>query len=523
VLPVFDEPTEVLVAAEDWGELRSASDEVRLEVAADDAVSVFVRSSGPLSRIVLRWPFARPEDAFVLGDAWERTYGEQAWRLDPPEVLPWYLLVHAQVVSRTIGVGVRVRPNAFCAWSVSDGFLSLHLNVRNGGSAVLLGDRELEAATIVHVAGEPGESPWSVHERLCAAMCSDPLPSRGPLVGANNWYYAYGENFGPSNVLGDARTVVELADGHPVRPYSVVDAGWSPGGSAPGGPWTAGVPGLFDDMAGLAAAVAEAGAVPGIWFRPASLSTVSDPSLLRPGPRPVREQPLDLSLPAVLDLVREDTSRLVGWGYQFLKHDFSTFDMFARWGPAMSFGLTDDGWSFADRSSTNAELLLRFYRAIREAAGSAVVLGCNVVGHLAAGLVDAQRTGDDTSGREWERTRTMGVNTLAFRLAQHGRFFALDADCVPATPQTPWSQNRQFLDLVARSGTALFVSVDPAARNDHVDADLSAALRLALDGGVPGGVEPLDWLETPQPRLWRSGETSVRYDWSAPDDGSESP
>lgn len=514
MLPVFDEPSEVLVAAEDWSDLRPGADQVRLSVAADDSVTVFVRSSGPLSRVVLRWPFARPADAFVLGDAWERTYGEQEWRLVPPDVLPWYVLVHAQVVSRTIGIGVRVRPNAFCAWTVADGFLTLHLNVRNGGSPVLLGDRELEAATIVHIAGEPDESPRLVHERLCAAMCLDPLPSRGPLVGANNWYYAYGENFGPSNVLADARTVVELADGHPVRPYSVVDAGWSPGGSAPGGPWTAGIPGLFDDLAGLAASIAEAGAEPGIWFRPASLSSVSDPSLLRAGPQPVREQALDLSLPSVLELVREDTARLVGWGYRFLKHDFSTFDVFARWGPSMGLGLTDDGWSFADRSLTNAELLLRFYRTIREAAGSAVVLGCNVVGHLAAGLVDAQRTGDDTSGREWERTRKMGVNTLAFRLAQHGRFFTLDADCVPATPQTPWALNRQFLDLVARSGTALFVSVDPASRNDEVDADLSAALRLALSGGDPGGIEPVDWLDTPTPRLWQSGETSVQYDWS---------
>jgi alpha-galactosidase len=32
----------------------------------------------------------------------------------------------------------------------------------------------------------------------------------------------------------------------------------------------------------------------------------------------------------------------------------------------------------------------------------------------------------------------------------------------------------------------LFVSVDPAACTDAVDADLAAALQLALDGGVAG-------------------------------------
>ena len=36
-----------------------------------------------------------------------------------------------------------------------------------------------------------------------------------------------------------------------------------------------------------------------------------------------------------------------------------------------------------------------------------------------------------------------------------------------------------------------------------MEADLAAALRLALDGGSPGGVEPLDWTSTATPRRWR--------------------
>ena len=110
----------------------------------------------------------------------------------------------------------------------------------------------------------------------------------------------------------------------------------------------------------------------------------------------------------------------------------------------------------------------------------------------------------------------MGVNTLAFRLAQHNRLFAVDADCVPCTPATDWALNRQFLDLIARSGTALFVSVDPAARTAGTDADLSAAVQTALDGGVPGGVEPLDWQRTTAPRQWRAGGRTLVYDWSEP-------
>jgi len=105
----------------------------------------------------------------------------------------------------------------------------------------------------------------------------------------------------------------------------------------------------------------------------------------------------------------------------------------------------------------------------------------------------------------------MGVNTLAYRLPQHGRFFTVDADCVPATPQTPWAKNRQFADAIARTGTALFVSVDPAARTAEIDADVAAALRLAADGGVPG-FEPVD-IDTLTPSVWRSSEGKTRYDW----------
>ncbi|MEQ7004604.1 hypothetical protein ABN028_00260 [Actinopolymorpha sp. B17G11] len=501
----------------DGGRFTSSEVEVSLPTVTGGRAVQVASPRRELSWVVLRWREPHPESTLVLGDAWERSYGDLQWRtLQPDRLLPWSWLGHDQATGTTSGMGVRVRPNAFCSWTVDADGVSCWIDVRSGGSPVLLGDRVLDAATVVTVGGDPGESAYAVQCRLTAAMCDDPLPVRDPVVGCNNWYYAYGRDFGPAQILRDAETIVEYADGHPVRPYCVVDAGWSPGGVCPGGPWTAGVEGLFDDMAGFAADIASRGARPGIWMRPAALSSVDDPGRLRPGPRPAREQPLDLTLQANLDTIREDVSRLVGWGFELVKHDFSTFDAFGRFGPAMGVSLTDGGWHFADRSRTNAEILLRLYRVIREAAGDAVVIGCNTVGQLAAGLVEVQRIGDDTSGRAWERTRRMGVNSLAFRLAQHERFFVADADCVPCTPDTPWDRNRQFLDLVARSGTALFVSVDPAARTPSADADLRSAVRLALDGGTPGGVEPLDWLRATDPRRWRTNEGLHVYDWTEP-------
>jgi alpha-galactosidase len=43
-------------------------------------------------------------------------------------------------------------------------------------------------------------------------------------------------------------------------------------------------------------------------------------------------------------------------------------------------GLTDPGRHPADRTLTNAEVLLRLYRTIRQAAGDALLIGCNTVG-----------------------------------------------------------------------------------------------------------------------------------------------
>lgn len=466
-----------------------------------------------LSRIVLRWRRDAPEDARILGDAWERGYGDLQWRtLQPDRALPWYALITGAFGGTTTGWGVRTRAGALCSWTVDEGGITLWADVRSGGLPVLSGERVLDVATVVTAVAP---TPFAAHEALSTAMSPDPLPSTGPVVGCNNWYYAYGRGFGPDAVLRDARTVVEYADGHPVRPYCVIDDGWTEGGgSAPGGPWDTGLPGVFDDMRDMAARITQAGARPGLWFRP--LLSRTETAAVRPGLRRDAGFPLDPSLDVALETVAEDVTRFRRWGYELIKHDFSTYDVFGRFAIGSPSELASPGWSLADRSRTSAEILVRLYRTIAEAAGDTVVIGCNTVGHLSAGLVHVQRSGDDTSGRRWERTRRMGVNTLAFRLAQHNRFFTVDADCVPCTPQTDWNRNRQFLDLVARSGTALFVSVDPAARTERTDTDLAAAIRIALDGGTPGGIEPLDWLSTTAPRRWRAGAHTLVYDWAEP-------
>src|SRR4030088_3315867 len=99
----------------------------------------------------------------------------------------------------------------------------------------------------------------------------------------------------------------------------------------------------------------------------------------------------------------------------------------------MTDSFTSQGWKYHDQTKTNAEIINNLYRAIRETAGDMYIIGCNTMSHLSAGVFELNRIGDDTSGKDWERTRKMGVNTLGFRIAQHNSFYATDGDCVGLT------------------------------------------------------------------------------------------
>src|SRR5262249_45993613 len=74
-----------------------------------------------LTRLVLRWRQPVPVGSVVLGDAWERGYGDLQWRTAQPDrVLPWSWLVYDPRTGRTSGAGVRVRPSSFCSWRLDE-------------------------------------------------------------------------------------------------------------------------------------------------------------------------------------------------------------------------------------------------------------------------------------------------------------------------------------------------------------------------------------------------------------------
>jgi alpha-galactosidase len=201
------------------------------------------------------------------------------------------------------------------------------------------------------------------------------------------------------------------------------------------------------------------------------------------------------------------------WGYDLVKFDFTSFDMFGKWGFDMlkDSAITETGWSMYDSSRTNAEIVLQLYKTIRDAAGETCIIGCNTFSHLSAGLFELNRIGDDTSGLEWERTRKMGVNTLAFRGIQHGTFYAADGDCVGLTAKVPWNKNKQWMELVAKSGTPLFISAQQEVMGAEQKKIIADCFKLASQQ-LPVG-EPLDWMLNALPIKWKlNGKTEI-FNW----------
>ncbi|MGO9258225.1 MAG: hypothetical protein ACLQU1_18205 [Bryobacteraceae bacterium] len=471
----------------------------------------------PLMRVRLRWKANVPERWRILNDQWERSYGDLEWRgMLGERILPWYFLAFDG--QATHGYGVATGGSSFAFWQVDPVGISLWIDLRNGGGAVRLGKRTLEAATVRTRRGGTGETAFESARRFCHVLCDQPRLAPAPVYGGNNWYYAYGRNCSATDIQRDSSLIAELAPTSRNRPFMVIDDGWSITNTA--GPWERGNA-RFPDMPSLAAAMRQQGVRPGIWLRPlVTTAEVPDSARLR-ARSGSRNRIIDPTIPEMMEMVRQDIRRMASWGFELIKHDYTSFDLLGRWGFNMAADLTDPGWHFADQSMTTAEVTLALYRTIREAAGSGLILGCNTFGHLAAGLFELQRTGDDTSGREFHRTRRMGVNTLAFRGPQHRAFFDLDADCAPITPQVPWDLTSRWLNLVARSGTALFVSPDPKALNAESKQAIQRAFATAA---TPRGIaEPLDWMETTTPGRWRIAGQTAEYDWYGPEGGTPFP
>lgn len=477
--------------------------------SADGIQTSLTGGKTPIKFIQLRWNGGFKQDTKFMGDAFERGYGNIEWRgFVPDRIMAWYFL--ASDKKDTKGFGVMVRPNAFAWWMTDQQGVTLWLDVRCGGKGVILDGKTLPLATLAEDSSQGGESAYDFLCRFCGRLCTDPILPKEPVYGSNNWYYAYG-NSSHEEILKDTALLAELTKGLNNRPYMVIDDCWQPlslSQGAAGRPYENGNI-RFPDMRGLASEMKEMGVKPGIWIRPEETNEMFINRKLRCDRN---EKVFDLTEPDALRLIGEDVQRVVSWGYEFVKFDFATYDALGDFAfTNLHMIRINSDWAWHDRSQTNAQAIMNVYRVIRENAGDAVILGCNVVGHLGAGLMHMHRSGDDTSGHSWDRTVIMGVNTLAFRLAQHNKFFAIDADCVGITGQIDWRMNKEFLRLLSLSGTPLFCSTKPSAVDDEMKKDLSAAFVAASK--QQNVMKPLDWFETSIPTKYEIDGEEHKFNW----------
>lgn len=491
-------------------------DDINVKLNQDNEhLAIFLTAqTSKVKWIKLRWNnLSWDKNVRFLGDAWERGYGDMEWKgMNPNRFMPWYFCAKSE--AKSVCYGVKVRPSAMCFWQVDSLGMTLFLDVRCGGSGVNLKGRVIKLADVIACEMRDCTS-FEAMQEFCGQMCEDPILPKYPVYGSNNWYYAYGKS-SESEILADCDYILNLTKDIENKPYMVIDDCWQEHhrlNEYNGGPWTKGNE-KFPDMKALADKLVQKGVRPGIWVR----LLLNEDENIKNEWRLSHNNCIDPTNPEALNYIKEDIKRICNWGYTLIKHDFSTFDLFGKWGFQMSPLVTDDGWHFYDDSLTSAEVVKLLYKAILDASveasnGEALILGCNTIGHLGAGYMHINRTGDDTSGVIWERTRFMGVNTLAFRLPQHGKFYEIDADCVGIDGGISWSMNKQWADVLAKSGTPLFISVRPNILDETEKQELHEILKVASK--QEHHVIPVDWEETTCPEHWQDKDHDIdcKYQW----------
>ncbi|HVZ98067.1 MAG TPA: hypothetical protein VG847_14395 [Chitinophagaceae bacterium] len=491
--------------------------EVVLKITGDRIETCIQSVTTPLEEVTFTWKYAAPGEASILGDAWERTYGDIHWeKINETKKLPWYCIVTDN--ENTTCFGVKTGCRAFCSWKIGTTHLQLNFDIRNGGEGILLNGRQLHAADIVTTQNHSNENVFATVRRFCTVMCDNPRLMEKPVYGINDWYYTYG-NTSAQKIFDLTAMMAEFIDDSSNLPFSVIDDGWAvksplqPGDCCWGDDYAVSND-KFGDMKKVADKIKTIGMRPGLWTRPLTASYNDKKNLLLPsiqGRNDPKSPVLDPTIPENTERIKNLWNTYHQWGFEMVKHDYTTYDLFGKWGFEMGDRMTAPGWHFSDNSRTNAEIILELYNNIREAAGMINLIGCNTISHLSAGIFELNRTGDDTSGREWPRTRKMGVNTLGFRMVQHETFYEADGDCVGLTTAVPWEKNKQWLQLLARSSAPLFISAQPEAIGEEQRKAIKESFHTAARQQPVA--EPLDWLTHAQPSKWRLDGQTVNFNW----------
>lgn len=493
-------------------------------VVQDDHAKVIVYPSNvPIKYLKLRFEGDLSFVSSVYGDQWERSVGDNAaleWRsVMAARALPWFCYVRGD--DRTACYGVKTGADCFAYWQIDTHGVTLFLNLTCGSEGTLLKEPLVAAEVVQHVSPY-GEDPYQTACAFASQMCATPVLPKAPIFGVNNWYWAYGK-ISTESVLTETDYLREMTADAVGSPYMILDDGWQLNRTYSkeayiGGPWLPND--RFPDMQKLVRTIHEKNAKAGLWFRPLlTMGQIPDEaqlSLFRGG------QIMDPSHPYTLERVQTDAARIRGWGFDLIKHDFSTFDLFGNELHATHrTGLCADTRKLYDNTRTTATVLKDLYRAVQRGAGEADVIGCNVVGHLSAGIHSVQRVGGDTSGRSFEWTVRNGVNSM-MRLPLNGRFFINDPDCAAFTEKVSAEKNLDFLEMCALTSVTTLASVTPNILTKEEMTRIRRIYRMASLGGKHYGIANYEKTALPEVFVSPDGTEQKAFNWQSEYHGARS-
>lgn len=496
-------------------ESKSLANDVIFDYKVNDGVGkVTVYPSGsPVKYLRLRFEGDMSDAESVYSDQWERC-SEGAYfewtSIMPHKALPWFCYVKTS--KGYVCYGVKTCPNCFAYWQVDVRGVSLFMNLMNASDGTDLKE-PIIACELVEMLSYEGEDAFSVARRFAKVMCDNPVPVKQPIFGVNNWYWAYGK-ISKESVMTETDYLLQMCDGTKNKPYMILDDGWQQNrtygvGAYIGGPWLPNE--RFKDMSAVAQDIKNKGAKPGIWFRP--LLTLGDV------PEEAKKERfdqggviLDPTHPYTLERVYSDARNLYNWGYDLIKHDFTTFDIFG----GIPFSRADKIGSkhFFDKTITTAMAVKNVYMAVAKGANDAEVIGCNTISHLTAGIHSIYRVGNDTSGRSFEWTRRNGVNSM-MRLPLNDLFYKVDPDCAAFTERVDSKLNLDFLQMCAITGVTTLASVTPGILSKEEMKRINEIYRIADEDKSRYVIKNYDKHVNPSLFVSSDGKDECSFDWES--------
>ncbi|MBR2459747.1 MAG: alpha-galactosidase [Clostridia bacterium] len=483
-------------------------------------------SGSPVKYLKLRFRGDMSFVESVYSESWERVgrgaYAE--WRsVMPHRPLPWFCYIKG--AGRYGCYGVKTGPDCLPFWQVDTRGVTLFLNLCCGNEGTDLAE-PIVACEVVQYFSEEGADAYKVAQRFSRMMCDRPVLPKAPVFGVNNWYWAYGR-ISFDSIMGETDYLMKMCEGTVNRPYMIVDDGWQynrtySGGAYIGGPWE--MPNeRIGNMTELTDRIHAKGAKCGLWFRPLlTLGNIPDEALLTKAQN--GGLILDPSHPYTLERVRRDAERIRSWGFDLIKHDYSTIDILGidpfSADNVFNFMKAAEG-RMRRKNKTTATVIKEFYRAIQDGAGDAEIIGCNTVSHLTAGIHSTYRTGNDTSGRHFELTHRHGVNSV-MRLPQNDAFYRVDPDCAAFTAQVDPQLNLDYLEMCAVTGMTTLASVTPGILTEREMERINGIFLLADKDEMRLGIKNYDRTASPEIFTDSDGSTVREYNWESAYDGSRS-